>query len=352
MLERLKRLNKEALMALDKAASQADLDEVRAKYLGRKGELAEIMKSLGSLSSEERPKVGQEANRIKGELEKVYKERLAAIKNQPKDNSTAVSRQASQRLSTDITLPGRKPFVGRRHILRAMLDEIVEIFHGMGFSVVQGPDVETAYNNFDALNTPPDHPSRDIGDTFYIKGHGPDDDNPLLLRTHTSPVQIRVMKSQEPPVRIIAPGRCYRRDAVDATHYFSFWQVEGLYVDRDVTMADLKGVLTAFARELIGPETKIRFRPHFFPFTEPSVEYDFSCICGGEGCKICKGSGWVEISGAGMVDPQVFHAVGYNPNEWQGYAFGMGVERIAMIRHGIDDIRLFYQNDLRFLGQF
>ncbi|RKZ28961.1 phenylalanine--tRNA ligase subunit alpha [bacterium] len=350
MLDRLNRLEKEALSALGKASSQADLDNIRAKYLGRKGELADIMKSLGSLSPEKRPSVGSEANRIKQTLEKAYKKRLEYIKNQPK---TAEQKETRKRIKpTDITLPGRKPFVGRRHVLRAMLDEIVEIFHGMGFSVAQGPDVDTAYNNFDALNTPPNHPSRDIGDTFYIAGFGPDDTDALLLRTHTSPVQIRVMKSQEPPVRIIAPGRCYRKDTIDATHYISFWQVEGLYVDHDVTIADLKGVLTAFAKELLGSETEIRFRPHFFPFTEPSVEYDFTCICGGKGCRICKGTGWIEISGAGMVDPEVFREVGYDPDIWRGYAFGMGVERIAMIRHGIDDIRHFYTNDLRFLEQF
>ena len=354
MLERIERLEKEAKAAIEAATSQGDLEKVRSDYLGRKGELSTIMSSLGSIPPEERPAAGKAANMAKGKLEKLYKNRLeeirSGVKTKPEKGTDIPS--GPRRIPEDITLPGRKRFVGKRHVLLSMLDEIIEIFHGMGFSVAEGPDVESAFNNFDALNTPPEHPSRDIGDTFYMKGHTPDHENPALLRTHTSPVQVRVMKSRKPPLRIIAPGRCYRRDAVDATHYFSFWQVEGLYVDRNVTMADLKGVLMAFARELLGSGTEIRFRPHFFPFTEPSVEYDFTCICKGEGCNVCKGTGWVEISGAGMVDPEVFRAVGYDPDEWSGYAFGMGVERIAQIRHDIDDIRLFYENDLRFLSQF
>jgi len=352
MLGRLNKLREDAIIALKKAFSQADLDEIRSNYLGRKGELAEIMSSLGSLSKEEKPIVGKESNRIKKELETAFKERSVVIKSAATDSGETQTEGKNRWTPDDITLPGRKPVVGHRHVFREMLDEIIDIFFGMGFSLALGPDVDTAYNNFDALNTPPDHPSRDIGDTFYLKGSGPDDKNPLLLRTHTSPVQIRTMMSQEPPVRIIAPGRCYRKDTPDATHYFSFWQCEGLYVDKHVTMADLKGVLTAFAKQLMGPKTEIRFRPHFFPFTEPSVEYDFTCICGGVGCKVCKGTGWIEISGAGMVDPEVFKAVGYDPEKWCGYAFGMGVERVAMIRHGIDDIRHLYSNDLHFIEQF
>jgi phenylalanyl-tRNA synthetase alpha chain len=344
MLDRLKKLYGEAVRAIETASSQADLDEIRAKFTGRNGELAEIMKSLGTISPEDRPAVGAEANRIKNELEELYKKRVEEIKSG--------AGKAKESALDDITLPGRTGFVGRRHVLKVVLDDIIDIFHGMGFSVAQGPEIETAFNNFDALNTPPEHPSRDKGDTFYMKGHSPDDKNPLLLRTHTSPVQVRTMLSQKPPIRVIAPGRVYRRDEIDPTHYFTFWQCEGLYVDKSVTIADLKGVLTAFAREIIGPRAEIRFRPHFFPFTEPSVEYDFSCTCGGKGCRLCKGSGWIEISGAGIVDPEVFHAVGYEPTLWKGYAFGMGVERIAMIRYGIDDIRQFYINDFRFLEQF
>ncbi len=341
-LEKLNEIDKAVGEALERAASQADLDKIRADYLGRKGELSEIMKSVKDLLPEERPAFGQAVNRLKEKLESAFNARIESINAAP----------AKARSAEDITLPGRRAELGKRHVLLAVLDEIIEIFHGMGFSVASGPDVETGFNNFDALNMPQNHPSRDIGDTFYIEGYGPEDENPYLLRTHTSPVQVRTMLSQKPPIRIIAPGRCYRKDAIDATHYISFWQCEGLFVDRDVTMAELKGVLVTFARQILGPETQIRFRPHFFPFTEPSVEYDFSCICKGKGCRLCGGSGWIEISGAGMVDPEVFRAVGYDPEVWRGYAFGMGVERIALIRHGIEDIRLLYQNDLRFLRQF
>jgi len=352
MLDRLKKVEEEALAILVKASSQADLDEVRSKYLGRKGELADIMSALPTLSREEKPLVGKESNRIKKLLETAFKKRLEEIKTCGIPKKSGSLKAGVRWTPDDVTLPGRTPIVGHRHVFRKMLDEIIEIFHGMGFSPVIGPDVDSAFNNFDALNMPPDHPSRDIGDTFYLTGYGPDSKEALLLRTHTSPSQIRTMLSQSPPVRIIAPGRCYRKDTPDATHYFSFWQCEGLYVDEHVTMADLKGVLTAFAKELMGPKTEIRFRPHFFPFTEPSVEYDFTCICGGKGCRICKGTGWIEISGAGMVDPKVFEIVGYDPEKWSGYAFGMGLERIAMIRYGIDDIRHLYSNDLRFIEQF
>ena len=351
MLERLKQIEAAVRKALELATSQSDLDNIRSKYLGRKGELTAMMKSIRDVPAEQRPAFGQTINRLKGELEGAFKSRIEEIEKLKKAVVAPRAEVGHTKTSDDISLPGRRGFGGHRHVLMSLRDEIVEVFHGMGFSVAQGPDVESAFYNFDALNTPPDHPSRNIEDTFYIKGFGPEDDNPYLLRTHTSPVQIRTMESRKPPIRIISPGRCYRKDAIDATHYISFWQVEGLYVDRHVTMADLKGVLVSFAREVLGPNTRIRFRPHFFPFTEPSVEYDFSCICNGKGCKLCKGTGWIEISGAGMIDPEVFRAVGYDPNEWQGYAFGMGLERIALIRHGIDDIRLLYQNDLRFLEQ-
>jgi len=351
MLERLNEIEKAVRVALQRASSQQDLDNIRAEFLGRKGALTSMMRSIRDVPPEQRPQFGNASNRLKNDLEEAFKKRLVEIQN----TSTAKEGKTSNRqveTPEDITLPGRKGFVGHRHVLMSLLDEIVDVFHGMGFSTALGPDIESAYYNFDALNTQPNHPSRNIADTFYVKGHKPDDGNPYLLRTQTSPVQIRTMLSQEPPIRIISPGRCYRKDAIDATHYISFWQIEGLYVDNNVTMADLKGVLTAFATKILGPETKIRFRPHFFPFTEPSVEYDFSCTCNGKGCRLCKGTGWIEISGAGMVDPEVFHAVGYDPERWQGYAFGMGVERIALIRHGIDDIRLLYQNDLRLLKQF
>ncbi len=314
-------------------ADENTLIQLRHTYLGRKGKLAQIMRSLGKLPPEVRPEAGRIANETKKKLEELF--------------SSISPDKAPKRKKLDATLPGRMPPVGGLHPITQTLREIVDIFYGMGFSVVGGPEIETEYYNFDALNTPEDHPARDIQDTFYLPQRG------WLLRTQTSPVQIRVMESQKPPVRIIAPGRCYRRDAIDATHYYTFHQVEGLYVDEDVTLADLKGVLTAFARRLLGGNAQVRFRPHFFPFTEPSVEYDFSCpSCEGRGCRLCKGSGWIEISGAGMVDPEVFKAVGYDPEKYRGYAFGMGVERIAMVKFGIDDIRLLYENDLAFLEQF
>jgi len=350
MKDRLLELQDKAREAISKAVSQVDLDKIRSKYLGRKGEITDIMKSIGTLPVEDRPIIGSMANKIKKELEKLFSERLETVKKE-NDQKKKDSDPKREITSDDITLPGRTMPIGKRHIMKEVLDEVVDIFYGMGFSIARGPDVETAFYNFDALNTPKEHPSRDIGDTFYMEGNNPDDDNPLLLRTHTSPVQIRTMLENDPPVKIIAPGRCYRRDTIDASHHMNFWQCEGLYIDRGITMADLKGVLTAFAKELLGSKTEIRFRPHFFPFTEPSVEYDFSCICGGEGCKLCKGTGWVEISGAGMVDPEVLKAVGYDHQEYSGYAFGMGIERVAMIRHGIDDIRYFYTNDLRMHSQ-
>lgn len=308
-------------------------EQLKLKYLGRKGELSQIMKSIGRLDHHLRPEAGKLANYAKQKLEKIF-------------SSVGKVRKPIVR-RFDPTLPGRSLPVGGMHPLKRVLRESIEIFVSMGFSVVGGPEIETDYYNFDALNTPEDHPARDIQDTFYIKKPK------WLLRTQTSPVQIRVMESQPPPVKIIAPGRCYRKDAIDATHYYAFTQIEGLYVDRDVTLADLKGILTGYAKIIIGEDTEIRFRPHFFPFTEPSVEYDFSCpSCHGAGCRICKGSGWFEISGAGMVSPKVLRTVGYDPNVFQGYAWGMGVERITMVKYGIEDIRLLFENDLAFLEQF
>jgi len=316
-----------------KSADAASLAQLRAEFLGRKGRLAQLMKALAGLPAELRPEAGKFANEIKQKLENLF----ADFSPHEKRKSPIF----------DATLPGRKSPLGGLHPIGRVFREIIEIFHGMGFSVASGPEIETEYYNFDALNTPENHPARDIQDTFYLQKKG------WLLRTHTSPVQIHVMESQKPPVRVIVPGKCYRRDAIDATHYYAFHQVEGLYVDEDVTLADLKGVIYGFARQLLGKDAEVRFRPHFFPFTEPSVEYDFSCpSCKGAGCRICKGTGWLEISGAGMVDPEVFKAVGYDPDKVQGYAFGMGVERIAMVKYGIDDIRMFYENDLAFLEQF
>jgi phenylalanyl-tRNA synthetase alpha chain len=294
------------------------------------------MDALKDVPASDKPVFGREANLLKKAVQDAYDaalQRLAESDAPPAD-------------ALDMTLPGAWRGLGGRHPISQITDRVVDIFRAIGFAVASGPDIETVWNNFDALNTPDDHPSRDPQDTFYLA-------NGDLLRTQTSPVQIRHMTSHPPPVRIISPGRCYRRDTPDATHSANFHQVEGLYVDRKVSMADLKGDLTYFARQVLGPNARIRLRPHFFPFTEPSVEVDFTCHkCGGEGCRICKQSGWIEIMGAGMVDPNVFRNVGYNPDEVTGYAFGMGIERIAMILFEIDDIRLLYENDIRFLSRF
>lgn len=335
ILEQLKQLEAEAKKAVQDAPDKSALDETVIAYLGRKGKLSLISRGMGQFDETLRPKVGAELNKIKKELNILVEE-----KNQSIASGSAIED------TFDYTLPGKRAFVGRRHPLTQTVDLIVQIFRGMGFSVASGPDIDTDFNNFDALNTPEDHPARDLSDTFYIK-------KGVLLRPHTSPVQIRTMMSQKPPVRIISPGRCYRSDTPDASHSPVFYQCEGLFVDKRVTMGDLKGVIIQFARELFGSQMQVRFRPHFFPFTEPSVEYDFSCmICGGKGCRVCKYNGWLEISGAGMVDPEVFKAVGYDPDEYTGYAFGMGVDRITMLRYEINDIRLLYENDVRFLRQF
>jgi phenylalanyl-tRNA synthetase alpha chain len=330
-------LKQKALSEAGAVATAADLEAVRIKYLGRNGLLPEIMKGLKDVAPADRPEMGKLANELKNELQAAVDGRREALE------TTAGAQKAK---AFDVTLPGRWRGLGSRHPVTQIIERATAIFRSMGFTVADGPDIETEYHNFDALNTPPEHPSRDPKDTFYLASG-------LLLRTQTSPVQIRVMESRKPPVRIIAPGRCYRRDATDATHSANFHQIEGLYIDRKVSMADLKGDLTYFARQMMGENVQIRFRPHFFPFTEPSVEYDFSChVCGGKGCRVCKQSGWIEISGAGMVNPKVLSNVGYNPDEVMGYAFGMGVERIAMILFGIPDIRMLYENDVRFLGQY
>ena len=338
MIERIRQLRESAVGEVEACTDLQALQEVRVRYLGRRsGVLTEILRSIGDLPEDQRPEVGQ----LAGEARRELSARLA-------EREETLSRAAEQGHDVlDVTLPGHPYPLGNRHPLTLVTQEIVEIFHGMGFSVAEGPEVETEYYNFDALNTPDDHPSRDMHDTFYLPEDG------YILRTHTSPVQIRVMERTEPPVRVIAPGRCYRRDTVDATHHFIFHQVEGLYVDQDVTFGDLKGVISCFARQMFGEDVQVRFRPDFFPFTEPSADYSFSCVfCKGEGCRVCKHTGWIEISGSGMVDPEVFKKVGYDPERWSGYAFGMGVERIAMLKYGIDDIRLFLENDLRFLSQF
>ena len=329
----------EARAAIEGAASSAELEAIRVRYLGRSGGLTQILKSLGALSAEERPQVGAAANEAKRELEVLLDARLETTR-------AAERRRQRESERPDLTLPGRRPARGVVHPLTRVQDEIVRIFAGLGFSVAEGPEIETDAYNFEALNIPRDHPARDMQDTFYLSPE-------TLLRTHTSPVQIRAMRAQKPPVRIICPGTVYRRDVADITHSPMFHQVEGLAVDRGITMADLKGTLTLFAQEMYGPRSKIRFRPSFFPFTEPSAEVDVLCfLCGGTGCRTCKQSGWLEILGSGMVHPQVLKNVGYDPEQVTGWAFGMGLERIAMLKYGVDDIRLFFENDLRFLRQF
>jgi len=336
--KRVRAILKGALEDLDCAASGPDLEQVRVKYLGKKGLLTQLLRWMATLPPAERPVVGRGANEAKARIEAELDRRLGVALQDARRARLAADH-------VDLTLPGRRTEPGGLHPLSRVLNEIVNVFVGLGFSVAEGPEVELDHYNFEALNIPKEHPARDMQDTFYIS-------EDVLLRTHTSPVQIRTMLAQKPPVRIICPGTVYRRDA-DITHSPMFHQVEGLAVDRDISMGDLKGTLELFARELFGPESQIRFRPSFFPFTEPSAEVDVRCfLCKGSGCRVCKGSGWLEILGCGMVHPQVFRNVGYDPEVVTGWAFGMGVERVAMLKYGVDDIRLFFENDLRFLAQF
>ena len=336
MLEEVRYLASVAVEEIEAAQDDKALEALRVHHLGRKSRLRQIARQIGHLPTAQRPAIGEAT----GHAQKAIQQALD-------DKALALRQVAEAASALDVTLPGRRPLLGCAHPLSQLTDELIGIFQGMGFDVADGPEAEDEYHNFDALNTPADHPARDLHDTFYLAGGG-------LMRTHTSTVQIRVMEQTPPPVRIISLGRCYRKETVDATHHFAFHQIEGLYVDRVVSFADLKGTIEAMGRQLMGEETQVRFRPHFFPFTEPSVEYDFTCICKKQraNCSICKGTGWIEIAGAGMVDPAVFAAVGYDPDEYTGFAFGMGLERIAMIRHGIDDVRRFLENDLRFIRQF
>lgn len=338
MKERLVELEKLILADIEGASTVPELDNVRVKYLGRNGELTSILRELGKLPSEERPLVGKLTNDLKIKAQSAIDEKLFLLKEAAKQKSI-------EKESIDVTLNGRRRPLGHLHPLTVVMCEIEDIFLKLGFEIIEGPEVELDYYNFEALNFPKDHPARDMHDTFYIT------DN-VILRTHTSPVQIRVMENRKPPLQVIAPGRVYRCDA-DVSHSPMFHQVEGFMVDKKITFGDLKGVLSLFAREMFGSKTKVRFRPSYFPFTEPSVEIDIECsLCGGKGCKICKGSGWLEILGAGMIDPAVFKAVRYDSEKFSGFAFGMGVERIAMLKYGIDDIRLFFENDMSFLKQF
>ena len=339
MKAELEAIAKQALEELKGAQDLKVLDAVRVKYLGKKGELTAILKQMGKLSAEERPVIGQLANQVRADIEQMLEQTKTDLEAKALD-----IRLAGETL--DVTLPGQKKPLGKKHPLTIVLDELKEIVVGMGFEIATGPEVELDYYNFEALNIPKDHPSRDTQDTFYIS------DN-VLLRTQTSPMQIRTMEKKKPPIRIIAPGRVYRSDAVDATHSPLFHQTEGLVVDKGITMADLKGTLGVFVKRLYGDSTVVRFRPHHFPFTEPSAELDVQCFhCHGEGCSLCKGEGWIEILGCGMVHPQVLLNCGIDPEEYSGFAFGLGLERMVMMRYGIDDLRLFYDNDVRFLKQF
>jgi len=338
MIEDLENLLKKAEADIKEAKTEAELAALRVKSLGRNGQLTQYLRNLGQLSIEEKQLFGKRANEIKDILSSRFEDaqgRLVSLKKE----------RALREEAIDVTLPGRRSDYGRTHPVTKVLEEICTIFSGIGFSIVEGPEIESDYYNFESLNIPKDHPARDMQDTFYI-------DETVVLRTHTSPVQIRIMEKQQPPVKIISPGRVYRPDS-DVSHTPMFHQIEGLLVDRGITFGDLKGILAAFLKQIFGEETVLRFRPSYFPFTEPSAEVDIRCVmCQGRGCRVCGQSGWLEILGSGMVDPAVFENVGYDPEEFSGFAFGLGVERIAMLKYGISDIRLFFENEWRFLQQF
>jgi phenylalanyl-tRNA synthetase alpha chain len=339
MRDKLQAILKSAEEEIKIVTSSEQLDEFRVKYLGKKGVLKEILKGMGKLSNEERPLIGKFANETRENIEKHIESMKERIKSIELENQLLKE-------DIDVTLPSSEINIGHKHPLNVILDEIKDIFIGMGYKVAEGPEVDTVYNNFDALNSPKDHPSRSLSDTFYINEE-------LLLRTQTSPVQVRTMKANDPPIKIISPGRCFRYDELDATHSPMFHQIEGLVVDEDVTMADLKGTLDLFAKRLFGENTKTKFRPHYFPFTEPSAEVDVSCFkCGGEGCKFCSNTGWIEILGCGMVHPNVLEECDIDSKKYSGFAFGMGLDRITMLKYEIDDIRLLFENDIRFIKQF
>jgi len=325
--------------AIESVESLKALEDIRIKFLGKKGELTSILKGMGKLSKEERPEMGKVANEVRSAIE----DGLESVKTKLKEMELEKTLETEK---IDVTMPGAVRKIGNRHPLTKVLDEMKDIFIGMGYKIAEGPELDTVYNNFDALNSPQDHPSRSLSDTFYVT-----DD--ILLRCHTSTVQIRTMMNDKPPIKVISPGRCFRFDELDATHSPMFHQMEGLVIDKNITMADLKGTLDLFAKRLFGQGTQTKFRPHHFPFTEPSAEVDVTCFkCGGQGCKVCGGSGWIEILGCGMVHPSVLEECGIDPEEYSGFAFGMGVDRIAMLKHEIEDIRLFFENDMRFIDQF
>ena len=336
--ERLGRLEEEALAELRASRGAVEIQAVRTKYIGRKGLLTNFLREMGQLPVEERPALGQLANQLKAALEEATEQALEKEHQRQKADQLLHA-------GVDISMPGRRPSLGSTHLITQVTEEIISIFERLGFEVSEGPEVELDYYNFEALNFPKDHPARDMQDTFYFSPN-------VVLRTHTSPVQVRTMEKRQPPLRVIAPGRVYRHDS-DPTHSPMFHQVEGFVVDHEITFADLKGTLTFFVHQFFGPNVQMRFRPSFFPFTEPSAEVDIQCvICQGKGCPVCKKSGWLEILGSGMIDPEVFHFVGYDPEVFTGFAFGLGVERIAMLQVGLSDIRIFFENNLQFLKQF
>lgn len=339
MREKLEVIKRQSTQELESVNNLQQLEELRIKYLGKKGELTQVLRGMGALSAEERPIIGQLANEIRDYINEKIEETAYVLKR----------RELENRLRTefiDVTMPSKRKELGNKHPITKVLDEIKEIFIGMGFSVVEGPEVEKAYYNFDALNVAKYHPARDMQDTFYIT-------EDILLRTQTSPMQVRTMEQSKPPIRVIVPGRVYRADEIDATHSPMFHQIEGLVVDKGITMANLKGTLDVFAKKLYGDSVRTKFRPHHFPFTEPSAEMDCSCFaCGGKGCRVCKGSGWIEVLGAGMVHPNVLRNAGIDPEVYSGFAFGLGLDRIVMLKYGIEDLRLMFENDKRFLSQF
>ena len=339
MEDELRKIREEAIEKIGKCSALENLNDVRVNYLGKKGELTALLNSMKDVPPEERPKVGQMVNETRNEIESALSEAVRRMQDKLLD-----ARLKNETI--DVTLPAEKNRVGHSHPNTIALEEVEDIFTGMGYEVIEGPEIEKDYYNFEALNIPADHPAKDEQDTFYINGD-------LLLRTQTSSTQVHEMEKGRLPIRMIAPGRVFRADAVDATHSPSFHQVEGLVIDKDVTFADLKGTLAEFARAIFGPDTKVKFRPHHFPFTEPSAEMDVSCFkCGGKGCRFCKGEGWIEILGCGMVHPHVLEMSGIDPEEYTGFAFGVGLERIALLKYEIDDMRLLYENDVRFLKQF
>ncbi|MBT9140451.1 MAG: Phenylalanine--tRNA ligase alpha subunit [Dehalococcoidia bacterium] len=340
MQKKLREIHNQAVAEIVAVQTEEDLKKIQIRFLGKKGEMTSLLRGMGQLPPEERPLVGGLANQIRDELTNLFAAREEELRSKARQRAMAKEH-------VDVTLPGKQPMIGHLHPLTLIMEEISNIFLGMGFTIKEGPEIETEYYNFEALNIPREHPAREMQDSFYIRPE-------ILLRTHTSPVQIRTMEELAPqvPVRIIAPGKVYRRDD-DATHSPMFHQVEGLVIDRDISLSDLKGTLLLFARQMFGPNQQVRLRPSFFPFTEPSAEVDIACvICGGQGCRVCKDSGWIEILGSGMVHPRVLELSGYDPEEYTAYAFGMGVERVAMLKYGIDDLRMFFSNDIRMLRQF